>query len=606
MSNVSIACLSALPAEILHRIFHNLDALTILSSLRITCRRLKAIADSYDRYQLDFRHVSRSDFRLLCRLVDPQRVTSLILALREETTDQLELFTSYFHTRQFKCLRSLTLADINEKQLNILFDRFDCSGLTSFSFSLGLKDDRHEKTTVALLSSIIAQPNLNHLEIDIMGERFDKITWPTQSSIKSVKLIDCFDLNTILTVLRCSPHLQILYASSVHMINETSTRQNLCSTSFPQVISLALQDVSLPISILELFLSLMPSLHHLKLVNANECMDGNRWEQFIQTQLPLLNRFDLFTQDYHDEDTPMDAKSILASFQTPFWLEHKKWFFTWEFSKRWEYNILFYSLPICTTFFHYIPKSMKGSLSTSNSLLSENLASMDNVNRIQLSSTDFTLDDIRQSPNVSIASIFFSEYDLSSPSFLLQAEQMSSDVIFRKVTTLNLSDFTYEIPNWNRFISTIVDLKTITEIVLAGTAVRTLSSVIANLRILFQQTFNLISLDIWYEAGSMQSILTAREICALTPSHVKHLAASIKDLNEAKIILQQFRNLSTARFLSYSSRSIPGSFIEWLEENLPDSSHVQSHYHTLIWLGHSDDQSTAVTKRNKRIKLAGE
>lgn len=138
MSTTPVSYLSSLPVEILHLILNHLDASTILLSLRRTCRRLKSIVDNCDRYRLDFRDVSRSDFRLSCRLIDPQKVVSIILASREETTDQIELFMKYFHARQFKRLRSLTLININEKQLNNLLRRFDCSSLTSFPFKLGL------------------------------------------------------------------------------------------------------------------------------------------------------------------------------------------------------------------------------------------------------------------------------------------------------------------------------------------------------------------------------------------------------------------------------------------------------------------------------------
>ena len=96
MSTAPIAYLPTLPVEILHRILDNLDVSTVLLSLRMTCRRLKAVADNYDRYRLDFNNASRSNFRLLCRLVHPKNVISLILAPNEETMDQIKLFTSYF------------------------------------------------------------------------------------------------------------------------------------------------------------------------------------------------------------------------------------------------------------------------------------------------------------------------------------------------------------------------------------------------------------------------------------------------------------------------------------------------------------------------------
>jgi hypothetical protein len=59
-----------------------------------------------------------------------------------------------------------------------------------------------------------------------------------------------------------------------------------------------------------------------------------------------------------------DIEQILASFRTPFWLEHKKWFVTCEYDIR-NSHLYLYSTPVCISSIQYILNSDKISLSTS-------------------------------------------------------------------------------------------------------------------------------------------------------------------------------------------------------------------------------------------------
>jgi hypothetical protein len=412
MSNATIDCLSTLPVEILHRIFDGLDVSTIVLSLRITCRRLKAIVDNYDRYALDFRSISRTNFQFLCRLVDPRKVTSLTLASMEETFDQIELFISYFRVRQFNRIRSLTLIDIKENQLKDVLKRFQYTSLTSFSFTLGSRDDRRKMTTARLISSIITKANLHHLNLDIYFHRIENITWPVQCTIRYLKIRFCDEFNQILTILRCSSHLKTLVVEFSHSVDRIITQQNSSSTIFHQITSLTLEQLRMNIDDLEYFLSLMPSLIHLKLIGFGHFMDGNRWEQFIQTNLPCLNQFELFVEKKQNEDTPVDIKSILTSFQTPFWLEHKKWFFTCEYVELWSKIFKLYSIPMCVTSLTYVPESNKTSLSTFDPTINNNMSIMDNVKTIKFTASEFTSNDIDQLVEVSV-NIFFLSFSRS-------------------------------------------------------------------------------------------------------------------------------------------------------------------------------------------------
>ncbi len=79
MTNNPRLSIENLPVELFHRIFDNLDAQTILFSLRPVCRLFRSIVNSYDRYNLNFKTISKCNFHRLCRLIHPQHLISLTL-----------------------------------------------------------------------------------------------------------------------------------------------------------------------------------------------------------------------------------------------------------------------------------------------------------------------------------------------------------------------------------------------------------------------------------------------------------------------------------------------------------------------------------------------
>ncbi|CAF3927194.1 unnamed protein product [Rotaria sp. Silwood1] len=99
MSNRLVPSLETLPGEIIYRIFDNLNVQTILSSIRGTCRRLKSLVNSYERFVLNFVRISKPDFELICRLIDPRQVISLALCHEDETLFQIDLFISHFENK---------------------------------------------------------------------------------------------------------------------------------------------------------------------------------------------------------------------------------------------------------------------------------------------------------------------------------------------------------------------------------------------------------------------------------------------------------------------------------------------------------------------------
>jgi len=175
MSNDIVPSIETLPVELLHRIFDNLDTETILLSVRPVSRLFQSVINTYNRYILDLKLISKSNFYLLCRLINPQNVISLILSNHEQRLNQIDLFMLLVPLRQFIRLRSVTLLDINESQLNFILERININSLTSFSFNIKKYDDKHTKTTISLLSSMITLSNLRKLVFGINVERLGAI-----------------------------------------------------------------------------------------------------------------------------------------------------------------------------------------------------------------------------------------------------------------------------------------------------------------------------------------------------------------------------------------------------------------------------------------------
>lgn len=385
MSISLIASLQALPVEILQHILDDLDAHTILFSFRNICRQFRAIVNNYNRYILNFQSISKPDFDLVCHLIDPCRVTSLILSENDETFDQIKLFLSHFNLRQFNRLRSLSLFIKEEEQLKTIVERFNIRSLESFSLKIEKSDDRRKTTTAKLLSLIIARSNLSKLELYIQEGRFEKILWPDQCSIKHLRIDNIISFDQICIILRCLLHLKTLILNSVSTFN---LNQNALNSSLPipfrQLTSLTFDKMNTTLDDLELFLSLTPSLIHLKLIGYGNYCNGNRWENFIRLNLPLLRKFEFFF--YEVKNIQLDHSNIeliIASFQTPFWLEHKQWFVTCECTTDSSAYIKLFSIPICQSFVAYETK--KVSMSTLPKMNTNNVSIMDNVDVVKLS-----------------------------------------------------------------------------------------------------------------------------------------------------------------------------------------------------------------------------
>jgi hypothetical protein len=331
--------------------------------------------------------ISKSNFHLICRLIKPQNVISLILCNDEPKSDQINFFVSLVRLRQFTRLRSLTLLNIDEDQLNLILKQIKLNLLTSFSFSIRKYDNRRIKTTNNLLASTLTQPTLRQLEFYITPIRMAKFSWPLNCPVQYLTINNNISINTILTILQCSPHLHtIIIKDTYNMFGYHSFPTSFPRISFRQLTSLTIENLDVTIDQLEPFLSLTPSLVYLKLIGGKHMLDGKRWEQFMEINLPELDKFEFFfDEDFTVRKTLADLELIIASFQTPFWTAHKRWFVICEYKDDYySTNIHLYSIPICKSFLEYEPQFRKVSLSSFPMATENESKIMNNVKSLAL------------------------------------------------------------------------------------------------------------------------------------------------------------------------------------------------------------------------------
>ncbi|CAF1183551.1 unnamed protein product [Adineta steineri] len=311
------------------------------------CRRLRAIINKYDRWTIDFQRIAKPDFHLFCRYVNPENIISLTLSDDHDTSGQIEIFLSLFTTHQFTRLQSVTLIKVSAYALEAIFRTFKTTSLKSFSFTVEKHKTLHKETMrMKVLSMIITETNLVKLELlEFQWHELEKMIWPKQSSIQHLKIQAPITPVEICTILICLSHLRTLVIGELYDGFNAQNSLPYMSTPFRQVISLAIEKMTLDIDDLELFLSLLPSLTHMKLMIYEKFVDGNRLKNFIQTNLPLLNNVEFFLCiTRYVLHGLADIQSLITSYRTPFWFEQNKWCVTCEYSSD---AVKLYPIPFC-------------------------------------------------------------------------------------------------------------------------------------------------------------------------------------------------------------------------------------------------------------------
>ena len=193
---MSISSLDTLPTEILYKILHNVDGKTICVGLRYVCKRFYTIADTYTQYDLNFELISKSEFQLICHVIRPEYVRSLMLCESINIINQINLFQRLVDIRRFTHLKSVTVYYFDDASIDNILKHVNTCSLTSLSINIektpvkrfGIPTSRFDLPIP--LSSIIAQSTLQKLYLHTFYH-INKKSWPNQCILKYLNINRC-------------------------------------------------------------------------------------------------------------------------------------------------------------------------------------------------------------------------------------------------------------------------------------------------------------------------------------------------------------------------------------------------------------------------------
>jgi len=532
-----------LPAEILHNIFDNLDAETIFFSVRPVCRLFRSISQTYNRYKFDFQLISRPNFGVLLHFIPTEHIRTLSLYNTETIPNQFGPFFGLIRLQKLTHLQSLTLIGIDEAQFNYLLKRLNISSLRSFILDIQNFDDRRRKKTNFNLSKIISQSTIRYIDIYCYRDR--DIEWPVECSLESLTINDNFKFETLPKIISCSPRLRKL---TVKLFNTSLIPIQPCEISFKQLESLIIEELDVPIREFQKFLLLMPTLRRLKFKNFR-LFNSQEWEQFIQVNLPCLTQFEFFCSTYRFSTTEEEFRVLVESFQTPFWLEHKKWFISGNF----DLLITLFTIP------NFVENSTTNKSSkdlyicvdsnTTNHCIQRTVGSHTNITTLQI------------------------EFDDDVPTNIIQ--------LFEN----------------HLILSNLIEIK------LSSSFWSNLNSQSLYLMLTYLSHYQQLSkLEIESTCSSVQLHPYLEHICSLLPTQIKDLQIPINDLKQLKIIVERCVHL---RILSLETHkaNVRKEVRDWINDNTVGSVFRWGYPIENIWLGKKIGQ---IDTNNKRFKTTDE
>jgi hypothetical protein len=457
------------------------------------------------------------------------------------------------------------LFGIDELQLNMILKRINLKCLTSFSLHIQKYEIILAKKTEQYLSSIMAQSTLRKVEFNLRTDRLANIQWPSNCRIEYLIIDGDITMDNLFRIISCSPQLHKLIIKQ-KLLNITDNHSE--KSPFPQITSLTLEGLDMTIDQVEAFLLLTPSLIYLKLIGSYCVFDGKRWEEFIQVNLPHLYKFEFFISFWRlNDQTHDDLQLIIESFQTPFWIEHKKWFVACEFHLKKPRQIHIYSIPICKMIFEYRLDWEKCFLSASN-----DLSITKNINEIDLKFDNPDDNNILERINTPFSNVTKLRLDFQSNISINSINYIRSIFNVSQLIEVHLQYHSFYNDNKDLFFDVIKLIE--------------LSSKLTSFRI-----YN------GYWIASIYPFLN--DLCSILPRQIKYLQMPINQLEQVQIIFQRCPYLSIVKFAT-KGNDLSAKIDEWFEENTIDSMFGRHSGCDYVWIGKKLNQ---INENPKRIKL---
>ncbi|UJR29523.1 hypothetical protein I4U23_010740 [Adineta vaga] len=311
---MSSCLLNNLPVELIHNIFEYLQAYEILQSFRDVNEYLNNIVNNYDRYILNFRHVLKFQFDLVCELIRPNQVISLTLVDDDETPDQCDLFFSYFNIEQFVNLQSIEIVSNSDKTNKQLTNLYKLKRLLSMILPITYRItsiDDIQKLYPQLRRFVTDTSDI--INIKMAQLRYLKLTKYERSPLSYLSINTMPNLRSLDLTLSLSLILSIDWSNSE--LFWFQLKRLFLKTTDHEILSSISQ-----------FLPKLINLKHFEIdvQNASHVPNGQQWEVLVSHLFIFDFRFTIY-----EKATNIYEKQF-QSFRSSFWLEQKRWFVAYD------------------------------------------------------------------------------------------------------------------------------------------------------------------------------------------------------------------------------------------------------------------------------------
>ena len=339
---------SILPAELFPKIFDDLLVDDILASLCFVNRRLRALCLSYPRFRFDLDSCGRKKKRQVQSIcAHLPYVSSRILSSKfsRECGNLMFMKISRFFSQTvdaFQKLRSITIGSIDEQTWRSINRR-----LTTLVSLVSLSIDCHERVNGSTVSQLLCDllcdcRTLKRLHMKVLVDGTDGFVVDLRpetrrSQIEHLCLDGCgVELRSLFAV---TPALQSLDGSLALFQFRTDTRFYSPET----IRQLKIHAYFIELTEIETMLHSLEQLTDLTVIATSaqyDMADGWTWSRLLTSistfKFVLTFKKSIFTPPAID----------LTSFRTPFWLEEKHWYVTYERCRDTDFSML-YSNPYC-------------------------------------------------------------------------------------------------------------------------------------------------------------------------------------------------------------------------------------------------------------------
>ncbi|CAF3339924.1 unnamed protein product [Rotaria socialis] len=339
--------LTALPAELIHKILSDVPTFDIFLSVFLVNKRLRSISIAYPRFELDFsslvRPISKNEFDYICTQIlylTPQ-IVSLKLFDKDDpiTPTKNAFFFSKFcpMVRTFSNLQSLTLTYIDYETWLFFKSRLPLS-IVKLSIHLVYNGRSTSSfiTSETLYEFLLFSPSLEYLSLK-MSNYSDKMISIRERNPTLLSSIQHFHLDgitinlpSLFTIVPRLHTLEVSFSNS-NRIFDVVHNQPL------HIQRLRLELYAITWATTATLLSSLSRLEYLTVIadDLNSDMaDGHAWAELLQE----IKHFECKLQFYWDAFSHQPVN--LDSFRTKFWLEEKKWFIIYEQNIDIDYSIL--------------------------------------------------------------------------------------------------------------------------------------------------------------------------------------------------------------------------------------------------------------------------